>query len=592
MISILASDADQPVVREFFELFKTPWQFHKGDAPAKILLCNGRAVAETQTVLSAVLPTGNRQADISRVLPRCIYDAVLVIVFTSEPTAFDENSGISYESKTEPGFFKYDGVELPVYGRQLVEKNSQQIVFRRGLMNGRPFVRVGFDLFAEIRHLLTAGQPIENAAVPALEQHVAFVRELILSHALPLVEIPPRPVGHEFITCLTHDVDHAGIRNHKFDHTMFGFLYRATAGSVLDVCAGRKNISQLGQNIFAALRLPLVHLGLARDFWYQFDHYTALEAGRPSTFYVIPKKGETGLDSLGQRMPRRAASYDAADLRDILQRLEMTGKEVTVHGLDAWRDAAAGREERGRIGGLVNHDTAGVRMHWLYFDAAAPEKLEAAGFLYDSTSGYNSTVGYRAGTVQVFKPLTTERLLELPMHIMDTALFYPSYLNLSPKQADAVVQQLIENACRFGGVLTVNWHDRSLAPERLWGNFYEQLLGHLQGKKAWFATAAQAVAWFRWRRAATFENAGTDKVKIKLPAIADDRLPPLRVRVYHPNKTTSPVSEQTVYDGWEMPFSISGRHPHPHRHAHPRPRPTRRKPFSTHVVTNSALKFS
>jgi hypothetical protein len=261
------------------------------------------------------------------------------------------------------------------------------------------------------------------------------------------------------------------------------------------------------------------------------------------------------LDSLGRRMPRRAASYDVADLRDILQRLEMTGKEVTVHGLDAWRDAAAGREERGRICGLVNHDTAGIRMHWLYFDAAAPEKLEAAGFLYDSTSGYNSTVGYRAGTVQVFKPLTTERLLELPMHIMDTALFYPSHLNLSPKQADAVIQGLIENAGRFGGVLTVNWHDRSLAPERLWGDFYEQLLGHLQEKKTWFATAAQAVAWFRSRRAATFENAGTDRVKIKLPAVGDDRLPLLRVRVYHPNKTTSPVSEQTVHDGWETCLS-------------------------------------
>src|SRR5262249_48023540 len=160
----------------------------------------------------------------------------------------------------------------------------------------------------------------------------------------------------------------------------------------------KKNIGQLGQNIFAALRLPFVHLGLANDFWYQFDHYTALEAGRPSTYYVIPKKGEAGLDAAGPRKPRRAGSYGAGGLRDALQRLETAGKEVTVHGLDAWRDTAAGREERGRIGGLVNHAADGVRMHWLYFDAAAPEKLEAAGFLYDSTSGYNGTVGYRAGT--------------------------------------------------------------------------------------------------------------------------------------------------------------------------------------------------
>lgn len=525
MISILASDADRPVVREFFELFKTPWQFHAPDAAVKILLCNGCEV-----------PANN---------------AALVIVFASELMALDEGAGAGCESKMTQGFFKQNGAELPVYRGSLVEKNSQQIVFRRGLANGRPFVRVGFNLFAEVRHLLTTGQPVENAGMPALERHVAFLRELILSHKLPLVEILPRPAGHEFIACLTHDVDHVGIRNHKFDHTMFGFLYRATAGSVWDVCAGRKSIGQLGQNLFAALRLPLVHLGLVRDFWYQFDGYTALEAGRPSTFYVIPKKGETGLDSQGRRMPRRAASYDAADLRDILQRLETAGKEVTVHGLDAWRDAAAGRDERGRIAGLVNHDAAGVRMHWLYFDAGAPEKLEAAGFLYDSTMGYNSTVGYRAGTVQVFKPLTAQRLLELPMHIMDTALFYPSYLNLSPKQAHAVVQPLIENAARFGGVLTVNWHDRSLAPERLWGDFYEQLLEQLQEKKTWFATAAQAVAWFRQRRAATFEGAGADRIKVKLSEASDDHLPPLQVRIYRPDKTNAPICEQTIHDGWE-----------------------------------------
>ena len=46
--------------------------------------------------------------------------------------------------------------------------------------------------------------------------------------------------------------------------------------------------------------------------------------------------------------------------------------------------------------------------------------------------GYNETVGYRAGTTQAYKPLEASRLLELPLHVMDTALFYPAYLGLSP----------------------------------------------------------------------------------------------------------------------------------------------------------------
>jgi len=523
MISVIANEADWPVVREFFELFKTPWRFYTPESNPVVLLCAGNVVPPA--------------------------DAALVIIYGSDLLEVDKLEGAGCESRTGPATFQHGDIEFPVYVRLLADAVSQKIVYRRGELNGRPYVRIGFDLFAEIRNLLANGQPANNAVVAALEQHIAVLRNVILNQGLPLVEIPPRPAGFDFIACLTHDVDHVGIRNHKFDHTMFGFLYRATAGSLLDVCAGKRNVGQLGRNIFAALRLPFVHLGLARDFWYQFDEYTALEEGRPSTFYVIPKKGEAGLDARGRRMQRRAASYDAAELKDFLRRLESAGKEVTVHGLDAWRDTSAGREERGLISGLVNNEAAGIRMHWLYFDAEAPGKLEAAGYDYDSTMGYNETIGYRAGTVQVFKPLTTQQLLELPMHIMDTALFYPSYLNLSDKQAESVIEPLLDNAVRFGGVLTVNWHDRSLAPERLWGEFYQKLIRQMQKRNAWFATAAQAVAWFRKRRAAQFEMTPAGTVKVTLPADSDEKLPALRITSQR-SKDSTPV-EETAYNGWE-----------------------------------------
>ena len=42
-------------------------------------------------------------------------------------------------------------------------------------------MRVGYDLFAEVRTLLTTGQPSANAAIPALELHIALLRDLIVS---------------------------------------------------------------------------------------------------------------------------------------------------------------------------------------------------------------------------------------------------------------------------------------------------------------------------------------------------------------------------------------------------------------------------
>jgi peptidoglycan/xylan/chitin deacetylase (PgdA/CDA1 family) len=331
---------------------------------------------------------------------------------------------------------------------------------------------------------------------------------------------------------------------------MFGFLYRATFGSPLDFFKGKKTLEQVGVNWMAAASLPFVHLGIIKDFWYQFDRYAEIEKGLPSTFFLIPKKGESGQDAGGQRPAKRAASYDVAELAETLKKLEATGHEIGVHGIEAWRDAVKGREELDCISRLTGATEIGVRMHWLFFDEGSPALLENAGFSYDSTVGYNETVGYRAGTAQVFKSLQTARLLELPMHIMDTALFYPSYLDLSSKEAEEMIFPLIENTVHFGGVLTVNWHDRSIAPERLWDGFYVRLIAELKAKGAWFATAAKTVSWFRKRRSATFEQ--TENGRIKIHGGSSDGLPGLRVRVFKPGTNGAKFAEMLLQDGMEI----------------------------------------
>jgi hypothetical protein len=63
----------------------------------------------------------------------------------------------------------------------------------------------------------------------------------------------------------------------------------------------------------------------------------------------------------------------------------------------------------------------------------------------------------------------------------------------------------VDNARRFGGTVVINWHERSLAPERLWGDFYQALIEEVgKGGRAWFTTAGEAVNWFRWRRSFRF----------------------------------------------------------------------------------------
>ncbi len=527
MIGIVASPSQHSVVREFFELFKTPWEFVQEHKAYSVVLCGDASAVER------IPPT-----------------AKIRILYSGASTPLDE-------ALHRPVCVLHGGAELS-FKRQSLHVYGDVAVFEAGSPDrlssnnsGKPIVyfersgsqilaRVGYDLFREAETLLVQGQPVANARTAALDLHIEFLRDLILDCGAPLIEIPPVPGSHQFIACLTHDVDFAAIRNYKFDATMLGFLYRATLGSLVNSHRGRLPARKVVANLTAAAKLPFVYMGLATDFWYEFDRdYRELEKGRPSTFYFIPFAGRPGLKANGVAPAARATGYDLSEVKPKIEFLMAAGCEIGLHGIDAWLEGSHGREEARRICEISGMSDIGVRMHWLYRDENSSRALQEAEFSYDSTVGYNETIGYRAGTGQVFKPLNATRLLELPMHIMDTALFYPSYLNCSEEEAWDLILPLLENAARHGGVLTINWHDRSLAPERLWGDFYVRLIDELSRNGAWFSTAAQAVTWFRKRREARFERAAWDgsRIDVKVTAETDGSLPGLRLR-FHPARTS------------------------------------------------------
>jgi len=507
MIGVIANPTELAVVREFFELFKTPWEFCRSDRKYEVLVC-------------ATDSNFNKNA------------AKVLLIYGGQKLTFDSEENIDIASQRKGNrVLSYNGTGIPIYGDCVTfrgeggflrDQESQLPAIRLRQSSEMVVARIGYNLFGEVRALLTAGQPAANAAIPALELHIAVLRDLIVMSGVSLTEIPPVPDGYRFIACLTHDVDHPSIRLHKFDHTMFGFLYRAILGSLCNVVCGRMSFHNLLINWAAAVKVPFVHLGIARDFWYEFDSYTKLEKGLRSSFFVIPFKGRPGRTGSGPAPSRRASPYGANEIAEHVRKLMSAGCEIGLHGIDAWFESTEGREELEEIRRITGKSDIGVRMHWLYFREQTPGTLEKAGANYDSTVGYNETVGYRAGTTQAYKPLEANQLLELPLHIMDTALFFPGHLHLFPKEASKRVGAIIDNAVRFGGVVTVNWHDRSIAPERLWGDFYLQLIDELKNKGAWIATAAEAVSWFRKRRSATFEGLGgelTAEIGADLPGL-------------------------------------------------------------------------
>ncbi len=531
MIGVVAKAEDHDVVAEFFELFKTPWDW----------FCAGR----DYDVL--LISSDEEFSDCS---------AKLALQYAGHELAGDQAGGLQVGPRAEGSLLKFRGEQIPVYGDLVTfadeavgnpfpgSSNETSILQRK--VGGRTRIRVGYDLFAEIRTLLTKGQPATYAQIPTLDAHIGLLRELIVSNGVELAEIPPTPEGYRFIACLTHDIDHPEIAIHKWDHTAVGFVYRATLGSLIGFLGGRTSWRAMLRNWAAALRLPFVYFGAAKDFWSGFaDRYRKLEGSLPSTWFVIPFAGRPGWEESGCAPKSRGARYGAKDIACSLREILAAGNEIGLHGIDAWVDPAKGRLELQEVSSVTGSQTIGARMHWLYFDNDSTVALEDIGVEYDSTFGYRETVGFKAGTTQAYKPLNASRLLELPLHIMDTALFYPAYLNLTQPQAAVRLKPLVDSTVRYGGCLTINWHDRSLAPERNWDVAYASLLGDLKEKGAWFATAGQVASWFRMRRSVTFVQNDAGKIVpfIKQPVKRQEPIPGLVVRVH--NAPEQPTTEQS-----------------------------------------------
>ncbi len=513
------------IAREFFELFKTPWEFFSPHKYYDVLISTTPELPENTS--------------------KC------VILFSSEAIDFDKTFGINIESHNPCRLSNASNTKIPIYcnlstfnqiGTPILRIDGGNGVTAVNIQdNNQNYLRVGFDLFKEIEFLLSTGQSTENSMIPTLDLHISTLRDWILGAGIPLVEIPPIPYGYQMSACLTHDVDFVGIRQHKFDHTMWGFLYRAVISSFVRFIQGKYTLSKLIKNWAAVLSLPLVYLGIIQDFWDEFERYAAIEKDHLSTFFFIPYKGFAGEKGDSGFSLRRAAQHDLENIKGQILQLNTRGFEIGLHGIDAWHDPQKARKEFERIADITGQTSMGVRMHWLYYDQNSPAVLENAGFDYDSTVGYNNAIGYRAGTAQVYKPIGAERLLEIPLHIQDSALFYPGRMALTDSQAWELAGKVLNATQDHGGVITILWHTRSLSPERLWGDFYLRLLDELRRRSVWIGHASQIVAWFQQRRSITYENCSIINNKLSINVRINQPLagPGMTLRIYIPQQAES-----------------------------------------------------
>ena len=206
--------------------------------------------------------------------------------------------------------------------------------------------------------------------------------------------------------------------------------------------------------------------GSKHDLCDTYDELMALseQAGTTSAFYFFGER--TGLDIDAAYAPSDAA------LRAVLRRIGARGHEIGLHGsyrahqeaevikrqLDALRAAC---EEEG-----ISQTAWGSRQHYLRWETPTTwQALEDAGIAYDTTVGFSSIGGFRAGCCYeypAFNVLTRQELKirERPLVVMEVALL--DRQQLSREDALDSVLSLKRRCELFGGDFTLLWHNSRL----------------------------------------------------------------------------------------------------------------------------------
>jgi hypothetical protein len=339
------------------------------------------------------------------------------------------------------------------------------------------------------------GQPFDEAA-PATEEQLEEVFGLLtLAHERdtghdghgrpqPPAESPgPRvaeiaaglglerrgyPGGERFLVALTHDVDLLGAGG------VTTALRRWARGRLREGSAYL--IDALGRRDSA---FPLERMG------------------PPSTCFFLARQ-----DDPHDGYPNR---YQPA-LKASVERAGADGREIGLHA------SYRAREEPGRITEEArelpsNSLLQGLRHHYL---RSAPERLaaelRAAGLRYDSSIGWPSRPGLRAGTPYPYRLWDPERrepgAWELPLVLMDATLAEERYLGLGPDAAFELAVETLEPIAEHGGAVAILWHPPSHHPllSKGYDRVYRQLLAWVEQRGGRLVTASESLDRWEARR--------------------------------------------------------------------------------------------
>ncbi len=170
-------------------------------------------------------------------------------------------------------------------------------------------------------------------------------------------------------------------------------------------------------------------------------------------------------------------------LRKKIKSILFRGHNVGIHpSYTTYNDSKQFAEELKRIKNIHPQVSEG-RQHFLRFKNPDTWNLwEQNGLKTDSSIGYHSDIGFRAGVCHeypVFDVINRKQLnlVERPLNIMDTALIH---LSSDKNELQEICKNLINTTKKYNGDIVILWHNSNLKRHEWegWDKFYEEIVGN------------------------------------------------------------------------------------------------------------------
>lgn len=166
-------------------------------------------------------------------------------------------------------------------------------------------------------------------------------------------------------------------------------------------------------------------------------------------------------------------------LREIIRRMHEEGWTVGLHpSFLSWNRLEMLKAEKETLENALDAEVSTCRQHWMMFSWADTWKCQQdAGFVLDSSLGFNDRSGFRNSAALKFKPWRDGQAMDfevLPIALMDSQFY--DYAPMDDEERYRKMKGWIDEIKSVHGQATVIWHQRVFSSDYGWGHGYKTLL--------------------------------------------------------------------------------------------------------------------